>query len=103
MIYRKKKNFVTREVAGETLIVPLRGKLADMQRIFALDAVAAFIWQNLDGQQDLDRICREKDSELLSRQSYILANHEHMEPSYRHMCMNHICLISHAAIRSALA
>ena len=59
MTYRKKKNFVTREVAGETLIVPLRGKLADMQHIFALDAVAAFIWANLDGKKDMDRICRD--------------------------------------------
>jgi hypothetical protein len=47
MVYRKKKDLVTREIAGETLIVPTRGNLADMQRIFALNGVAGFIWQHL--------------------------------------------------------
>lgn len=59
MIYRKKKGLVTREIAGETLIVPLHGNLADMQRIFTLDAVAAFIWEHLDGEHDLDTICED--------------------------------------------
>jgi hypothetical protein len=51
MVYRKKKDLVTREIAGETLIVPTRGNLADMQRIFALDGVAAFIWQHLERER----------------------------------------------------
>lgn len=46
--YRKADNLVAREIAGETLLVPIRGRLADMRRIFALDPVAAFIWQCLD-------------------------------------------------------
>ena len=48
---------VSREIAGETLIVPIRGKLADMQRIFAISSVAEYIWQSLDGETSLDEIC----------------------------------------------
>jgi hypothetical protein len=52
-IYRPVGDLVTREIAGETLLVPIRGNLADMQRIFSLNSVAACIWQHLDGRQSL--------------------------------------------------
>lgn len=47
---------VGRHIAGEELLIPIRGKLADMQRIFALDPVAAHIWKKLDGSSDLEAI-----------------------------------------------
>jgi hypothetical protein len=47
--YRQSENVVTRQVAGETLLVPIRGDLAGIQRIFALDEVARFIWERIDG------------------------------------------------------
>jgi len=56
-IYKKKENIVTRDIAGETLLVPVHGKLADMQKIFALDSVAAFIWEKLNGKTALQEIC----------------------------------------------
>jgi hypothetical protein len=49
-VYRRRSELVTREVAGEVLVVPVSGQLADLQRIFALDRVAAFIWERLDGR-----------------------------------------------------
>jgi hypothetical protein len=55
-IYRKKPDVVTRQIAGETLLVPIRSQLADMQRIFALNSSAEFIWNNLDGKQNLAEI-----------------------------------------------
>jgi hypothetical protein len=48
-VYRKAEKIVSRTVAGERLLVPIRGKLADMQRIFAMNPVAAFLWDELDG------------------------------------------------------
>jgi len=56
-IYCKSEDVVARQIAGETLLVPVRGDLAGLQRIFALDKVAQFIWERLDGQSDLDDIC----------------------------------------------
>ena len=46
--YTKKADLVAREVAGETLVVPIRGRLADMDNIYALNPVAAHVWKLLD-------------------------------------------------------
>jgi methyltransferase-like protein len=55
-VYRKKEDIVARQIAGETLLIPIRGHLADMQRLFALNRVAEYIWQQLDGKQNLQAI-----------------------------------------------
>jgi len=47
---------VARHIAGEELLIPIRGRLADMQRIFALDPVAAHVWKKMDGSADLESI-----------------------------------------------
>ncbi len=44
---------VTRAIAGETLLVPVKGRLADMRRIYSLDPVGAFVWERLDGVRTL--------------------------------------------------
>ena len=36
-IYKKTQEIIDRRVAGETILVPLRGKLVDMQQLFALN------------------------------------------------------------------
>jgi hypothetical protein len=51
--FRKREDIVSREIAGETILVPIRGKLVDMQRLFSLNGVAAHIWQELDGNKSL--------------------------------------------------
>jgi hypothetical protein len=56
-IYQKQENLVTRKIAGETLVVPISGDLANMQRIFTLDSVSESIWRQIDGKQDLEKIC----------------------------------------------
>ena len=56
-VYVKSEDVVARQIAGETLLVPVRGDLAGLQRIFALDKVSQFIWERLDGQSDLPEIC----------------------------------------------
>ena len=54
--FKKAGEIVSRSIAGETILVPVSGKLADMQRIFALNPVAEFIWKRLDGEKDLSAI-----------------------------------------------
>jgi hypothetical protein len=46
--YRKNDDVVARQIAGETLLVPIRGELAGLQRVFALDGVGEYVWQQLD-------------------------------------------------------
>ena len=55
-VFRKKEDIVTRNIVGETLLVPIRGELANMQRLFALEKVSAFIWGQLDGVNTLGDI-----------------------------------------------
>jgi hypothetical protein len=58
-VLRKRNDVVARQIAGEALLIPVRGRLADMQRIFALDATAEFIWQRIDGKRSLNDIAQE--------------------------------------------
>ena len=55
-VYRQGDNIVSRNVAGESLLVPIRGHVADMQKIFALDPVGEYIWNHLDGKHSLEEI-----------------------------------------------
>jgi hypothetical protein len=53
------ESIVARRIAGEMMLVPIRGKLADMQKIYVLDTVGEFIWRKLDGKRSGKEICRE--------------------------------------------
>lgn len=63
-LFRKKEQIVDRRIAGETILVPIRGNLADMERIFALNPVGEFIWERLDGKNSLETICRSITAEF---------------------------------------
>ena len=52
-VYRKEKNIVSRAILDEIIIVPISGNLADMQCIFSTESVGAFIWDHIDGNNDL--------------------------------------------------
>jgi hypothetical protein len=47
--------FVTRRIAGETIIVPVSGTVANLDAVYTLNEVGSFVWQRLDG----DRSARE--------------------------------------------
>lgn len=47
---------VTREIAGETLLVPISDDITDMHHIFALNPVAAHIWNALDGKTPVSEL-----------------------------------------------
>ncbi len=49
---------VTRNVGGETVLVPTRAHVADFSNVFILSRVGSFLWQHLDGQRDRDELCR---------------------------------------------
>ena len=50
------ENVVTRKIADETILVPISGNLANMQRIFTANEVGAFIWAMMDGQNTVKEI-----------------------------------------------
>ncbi|MBL7114618.1 MAG: PqqD family protein [Kiritimatiellae bacterium] len=47
-LLKKSSNIITRNIAGETLLVPISGNLADMKSLFSLNEVGEFIWSQLD-------------------------------------------------------
>lgn len=52
----KKGDFVTRSIAGETLVVPVRGQVGDLNAIYSMNDVGAFIWEQVDGRKDMTQI-----------------------------------------------
>ena len=54
--YARHDDVVTREILGETLLVPISARIADMSNIFALNETGAFIWEHLDGATSLEGI-----------------------------------------------
>lgn len=56
-VFRKAEDLVSREIAGETIIVPIRGKLADMRHVFALNFVARHLWDAIDGRRTFGEWC----------------------------------------------
>ena len=55
-IYRRNDNFVFRRIEGETILVPIRDNVGDLDCIYSLNAVGALVWEHLDGSHDLDAI-----------------------------------------------
>lgn len=51
--YRKASSIVTREIAGETILVPIRQNVGDLESIYTLNETASRIWALLDGRRTL--------------------------------------------------
>jgi hypothetical protein len=46
--YVRSDSVVSRVIAGETLVVPIRGSVGDLASIYSLNAVGSTIWQALE-------------------------------------------------------
>ncbi len=55
-VYRKTDSVVDREIAEETILVPIHGNLADMQRLFSVNPTGRFIWNRIDGEHSISEI-----------------------------------------------
>ncbi len=49
--YRKAGDYVTRKIASETIVVPIRAKAAELDFVYVLNEVGAAIWSLLDEGQ----------------------------------------------------
>jgi hypothetical protein len=52
----KDNQSVTRSIAGETIIVPVRSGASDLNSIYSLNEVGTSIWQLIDGQRTFEEI-----------------------------------------------
>lgn len=62
--YAARARVVARRIGNQTLLVPISGETADLQRVFTLNAVAEYAWNRLDGQHTLADICSEIATEF---------------------------------------
>lgn len=62
-VYERSDSLVTRDLAGEKIIVPVRGKVGDLNNIFTLNAVANDIWALLDGKRTVADIVEKLEQE----------------------------------------
>ena len=45
--YKQNKNFMLRQIDNETILVPIKDNVGDMNGIYNLNELGAFIWQNI--------------------------------------------------------
>ena len=56
LIYSQGQDFVTREIAGETIIVPIRKQAGDLESIYTLNEIGTTIWGMIDAKTKVSRI-----------------------------------------------
>lgn len=55
-IYKQSSTIVSREIAGEMILVPIRQNVGDLESIFTLNETAALAWNLMDGHHSLANI-----------------------------------------------
>ncbi|MGA9508296.1 MAG: PqqD family protein [Candidatus Sulfotelmatobacter sp.] len=55
-LFVRSQSVVSRRVAGETLIVPVRGKVGDLASIYSFNPTGSLIWQSLESPKGLDEL-----------------------------------------------
>jgi Coenzyme PQQ synthesis protein D (PqqD) len=63
-LYVRSESVVSRVIAGETLIIPVRKGVGDLASIYSLNEVASVIWQNVIGPWSVEEIVRILESEF---------------------------------------
>ena len=56
MIYRRGDDVVSRKIADEFILVPIRQKAVDLKSIFTMNETGAFIWEQMDGSRTILQI-----------------------------------------------
>lgn len=56
MIFEKDGSMVFRKIEDETILVPIRNKVGDLQDIYVLNEVGARVWELLDGKRGIEKI-----------------------------------------------
>lgn len=53
-LYLRSKTVVSRQVAGETLVVPIRGKVGDLAYIYSFNDTGSALWATLEHPRSLE-------------------------------------------------
>jgi hypothetical protein len=55
-VYKKNDSVVSRKIADEFILVPIRQNVGDLESIYTLNEVAARIWELIDGKMKVREI-----------------------------------------------
>jgi hypothetical protein len=55
-VYARTPDIVPRQIAGDTILVAVRGELARLERIFVLNSVGEHVWAVLDGKKTVQDV-----------------------------------------------
>ena len=57
--FSKESDFATRSIVGETIIVPIKGGVGDLNSIYVLNELGTQIWELIDGENSIHRMIEE--------------------------------------------
>jgi hypothetical protein len=69
--YVRSDSVVSRVIAGEMLIIPVRKGVGDLASIYSLNEVASFIWQMIELPRPKDEIVRYTEQNFAGRHDEI--------------------------------
>ena len=55
-VFAHRGEFALRQVGSESILVPIRNRVGDLDSVYVFTTVAARIWSLLDGNRDVDRV-----------------------------------------------
>lgn len=71
-VFVKNTEIVYRQIAGEYLLIPIRSKMTDLDKIFILSEVSARIWELVDGRSGILEITNRILQEYASTYEIVL-------------------------------
>lgn len=64
-VFLRTRSVVSRAIAGETLIVPVRGKVGDLASIYRFNGTGTLIWEQLDSPRTLGELVEAVEREYV--------------------------------------
>ena len=64
VVPRRSDTFVSRKIGDDTIIVPVRAGVANLEAVFTMNAVGTTIWERIDGQVSVDALARAVSDEF---------------------------------------
>lgn len=55
-VYKKSDSIVSRKIADEFLLVPIKQNVGDLESIYTLSEVATRVWELIDGKMKVEEI-----------------------------------------------
>jgi hypothetical protein len=63
-IYAKNPDFVSREVAGEFILIPIRRQLDEVNSLYVLNETGAALWRRINGKRSAREIIEDFSMEF---------------------------------------